>query len=173
MLRIEYCVIRVVINCCKVCIIEKKRSCNQIMAALPRERTVVTRPFHTTGVYFAGPFDMKSFTGTACRITKGYVCAFNNRSSLRSYIWPVVCFLSGSLLSVYCRRGCPRTGYQEISWQFIPAGSPHMGGLWEGAVNSFKKHFHRHAQFFKYTFEELLTVLVRIQACLNSCPLCP
>lgn len=71
------------------------------------------------------------------------------------------------------RRGCPRTGYQEISWQFIPAGSPHMGGLWEGAVKSFKKHFHRHVQFFKYIFEELPTVLVRIEACLNSCPLCP
>lgn len=26
--------------------------------------------------------------------------------------------------------------YQEISWQFIPAGAPHMGGFWESAVKS-------------------------------------
>ncbi|XP_073821491.1 uncharacterized protein [Musca autumnalis] len=64
-------------------------------------------------------------------------------------------------------------GYQEITWQFIPAGAPHMGGLWEAAVKSFKKHFYRHVKTLSYTFEEFSTILARIEACLNSRPLYP
>lgn len=30
---------------------------------------------------------------------------------------------------------------QNLEWKFIPPGSPHMGGLWEAAVKSFKFHF--------------------------------
>ncbi|XP_073811867.1 uncharacterized protein [Musca autumnalis] len=64
-------------------------------------------------------------------------------------------------------------GYQELSWNFIPAGAPHMGGLWEAAVRSFKIHFRKYAKNLKYTFEEFSTVLARIEACLNSRPLGP
>ncbi|XP_068140719.1 uncharacterized protein [Drosophila tropicalis] len=38
----------------------------------PAQRTSFARPFTTTGIDFAGPFDIKSFTGRACRISKGY-----------------------------------------------------------------------------------------------------
>ncbi|XP_075161640.1 uncharacterized protein LOC142234394 [Haematobia irritans] len=68
---------------------------------------------------------------------------------------------------------CSAYQFQQLSWQFIPAGAPHMGGLWEAAVKSFKTHFRKHASGFKYTFEEFSTVLSRIEACLNSRPLCP
>ncbi|XP_017485290.1 PREDICTED: uncharacterized protein LOC108373859 [Rhagoletis zephyria] len=48
-----------------------------------------------------------------------------------------------------------------------------MGGLWEAGVNSFKSHFKKVASAHKYTFEELSTLLCRIEACLNSRPLSP
>ncbi|XP_059222185.1 uncharacterized protein LOC131996637 [Stomoxys calcitrans] len=63
--------------------------------------------------------------------------------------------------------------HQNISWHFIPPGAPHMGGLWEAGVKSFKLHFRKVAGNVKYTFEEFQTLLSKIESCLNSRPLSP
>ena len=60
---------------------------------------------------------------------------------------------------------------QQLKWKFIPPGAPHMGGLWEAGVKSFKKHFKKVAGDFKFTFEEFGTLLSKIEACLNSRPI--
>lgn len=60
-----------------------------------------------------------------------------------------------------------------FQWQFIPPNAPHMGGLWEAGVKSFKLHFKKVAQNTKYTFEEFTTLLTRIESVLNSRPLSP
>ncbi|XP_075150880.1 uncharacterized protein LOC142224988 [Haematobia irritans] len=218
LIRIEYWIprltslIRSTINHCKRCLLDRKKSCTQIMAALPPERTVLTRPFTTTGVDFAGPFDIKSFIERACKITKGYVCVFVCFSTKAIHLEAISDLSTKTFLAAFhrfiSRRGCPKTifsdngtnfvgasremeeelrcvlkegrdkvcsayQFQQLSWQFIPAGAPHMGGLWEAAVKSFKTHFRKHASGFKYTFEEFSNVLSRIEACLNSRPLCP
>ncbi|XP_046868552.1 uncharacterized protein LOC124461007 [Drosophila willistoni] len=64
--------VKSVVNSCKVCVIYKIRLQSQLMGTLPSQRTTFARPFTTTGIDFAGPFDLKSFTGRACRISKGY-----------------------------------------------------------------------------------------------------
>ncbi|XP_075150703.1 uncharacterized protein LOC142224804 [Haematobia irritans] len=218
LIRIEYWIprltslIRSTINRCKRCLLDRKKSCTQIMAALPPERTVLTRPFTTTGVDFAGPFEIKLFIGRACKITKGYVCVFVCFSTKAIHLEATSDLSTTTFLAAFhrfiSRRGCPKTifsdngtnfvgasremdkvlgcvfkegrdkvcsayQFQQLSWQFIPAGAPHMGGLWEAAVKSFKTHFRKHASGFKFTFEEFSTVLSRIEACLNSRPLCP
>ncbi|XP_075162779.1 uncharacterized protein LOC142235410 [Haematobia irritans] len=181
------------------------------MAAPPPERTVLTRPFTTTGVDFAGPFDSKSFIGRACKITKGYVCVFVCFSTKTIHVEATSDLSTTTFLTAFhrfiSRRGCPKTifsdnctnfvgasremekelrcvlkeardkvcsayQFQQLSWQFIPAVAPHMGGLWEAAVKSFKTHFRNYASEFKYTFEAFSTVLSRIEACLNSMPFC-
>lgn len=58
-----------------------------------------------------------------------------------------------------------------FEWSFIPPNAPHMGGLWEAGVKSFKKHFKKVTENKKYTFEEFATLLIRIEAVLNSRPL--
>jgi len=60
-----------------------------------------------------------------------------------------------------------------INWKFIPVYSPHFGGLWESAVKSIKHHLIRQLGNAVLTFEELYTILSRIEACLNSRPLFP
>lgn len=61
----------------------------------------------------------------------------------------------------------------QISWKFIPARSPHMGGLWEAAVKSAKFHLRRVLGESVLSYEDMYTLLVQIEACLNSRPLQP
>jgi hypothetical protein len=60
-----------------------------------------------------------------------------------------------------------------IEWRFIPPNSPHVGGIWEAGVKSFKNHFKRIAGTSLLTAEEMYTLLTLIEACLNSRPLTP
>lgn len=60
-----------------------------------------------------------------------------------------------------------------IHWHFIPACSPHFGGLWEAGVKSFKHHLRRILNNTTLSYEELQTLLIQIEAVLNSRPLCP
>ncbi|XP_065357232.1 uncharacterized protein LOC135951499 [Calliphora vicina] len=201
--------IKFTINKCKTCIVYKKRCQQQIMAALPSERAEITRPFTHTGLDFAGPFDVKSYSGRACRISKGYVCVFVCFSTKAIHLEATSELSTQAFLAAFsrfvARRGCPlhlhsdngknfvgaskvlakefiqtsqqrilaNYAHQNISWHFIPAGPPHMGGLWEAGVKSFKTHFRKITGCYKYTFEELSTLLSKIESCLNSRPISP
>ena len=199
--------VKTVANRCKPCVLYKKRCQKQLMAALPSERTEISRPFAHTGVDFTGPFDIKNYTGRACLITKGYVCVFVCFSTKAIHLEATSDLSTTTFLSAFqrfvSRRGCPlhihsdngtnfvgasRTlarefilnsknavsaiyAHQNIQWHFIPPGAPHMGGLWEAGVKSFKTHFRKVGDPYKYTFEEFSTLLARIEACLNSRPI--
>ena len=62
---------------------------------------------------------------------------------------------------------------QGTQWSFIPPRAPHFGGLWEAAVRSFKTHYKRIIGETKLTYEEMATLAAKIEACMNSRPLCP
>ncbi|XP_015522346.2 uncharacterized protein LOC107226152 [Neodiprion lecontei] len=57
--------------------------------------------------------------------------------------------------------------------RFSPPSAPHCGGLWEAAVKSVKYHLKRVIGESTLTFEEMSALLVQVEACLNSRPLCP
>lgn len=63
--------------------------------------------------------------------------------------------------------------YEPIKWHFIPARSPHFGGLWESAVKLIKYHVARVIGQQILNFEELSTVLYKIEAIVNSRPITP
>ncbi|XP_075163135.1 uncharacterized protein LOC142235763 [Haematobia irritans] len=201
--------IKTTINKCKPCVIYKHKCQNQLMSALPPERSEISRPFAHTGIDFAGPFDIKHYTGRCCRISKGYVCVFVCFSTKAIHLEATSDLSTETFLAAFSRfvsrRGCPLHvhsdngtnfvgaskslakdfvqmsqqtvqsiyGFQGLTWHFIPPGAPHMGSLWEAGVKSFKTHFRKVAGQFKHTFEEFQTLLTRIEACLNSRPLCP
>ena len=50
-------------------------------------------------------------------------------------------------------------GPRGLTWHFNPAGAPHMEGLWEAGVKSFKHHFKLLVGSLKYSFEEFSTLL--------------
>ena len=62
---------------------------------------------------------------------------------------------------------------ESIDWQFIPARSPHFGGIWEAAVKSFKFHLKRIICNHVFSLENFTTLTIQIEACLNSRPLTP
>lgn len=66
----------------------------------------------------------------------------------------------------------PLLADKGIQWHFIPPHSPNFGGLWESNVKAVKYHLSRILNGTPLTFEELTTVLARIESCLNSRPLC-
>ncbi|CAB0038563.1 unnamed protein product [Trichogramma brassicae] len=62
---------------------------------------------------------------------------------------------------------------EGIEWKFIPPSAPHFGGLWEAAVRSYKFHLKRAVGTQHVTYEELNTLIIGVEAVLNSRPLEP
>jgi len=61
----------------------------------------------------------------------------------------------------------------NIMWKFNPPRTPHMGGLWEAAVKAMKLLMRKTLQSQLLKVDELTSVLVEIEAVLNSRPLAP
>ncbi|XP_062134720.1 uncharacterized protein LOC133844653 [Drosophila sulfurigaster albostrigata] len=201
--------LKTVISACKTCVIHRRKLQSQLMGDLPTARSTFSRPFTNSGVDFAGPFDVKSYVGRGCKITKGYVCVFACFSTKAIHLEATTDLTAEKFLEAFsrfvARRGCPLHMYsdngktfvgassilskefvestrnlivtthshQGLAWHFNPPGAPHMGGLWEAGVKSFKTHFYKTVSSVKHTFEELSTLLSKIEACLNSRPLTP
>ncbi|XP_043259315.1 uncharacterized protein LOC122401313 [Colletes gigas] len=62
---------------------------------------------------------------------------------------------------------------EGVNWSFSPPRSPHFGGLWEAAVKAFKKHFKATLGEALFTYEQLNSIIIEIEAILNSRPLTP
>ena len=75
--------------------------------------------------------------------------------------------------SMFSKEVFSHLAARGTDWKFIPPRAPHFGGLWEAAVRSFKYHLRRVVGSTNFTFEEFATLTAKIEACLNSRPVCP
>ncbi|XP_055622597.1 uncharacterized protein LOC129766156 [Toxorhynchites rutilus septentrionalis] len=62
---------------------------------------------------------------------------------------------------------------EGMRWHFNPPSAPHFGGLWEAAVRSAKHHLLRVIGENPVSLEDMNTLLIQVEACLNSRPLTP
>jgi hypothetical protein len=60
------------------------------------------------------------------------------------------------------------TQQRQFQWHFIPPNSPHFGGLWKAGIEPLKYHWKRIVSKVLLTFEEFSTLIMQIEACLNS-----
>lgn len=79
-------------------------------------------------------------------------------------------------LRVFIAKGSPamnwvRLAGEGIQWRFNPTAAPYFGDLWEAAVKAVKHHLWRTIGETTLTFEEMSTLLSKIEAYLNSRPL--
>ncbi|XP_041450114.1 uncharacterized protein LOC121404525 [Drosophila obscura] len=118
-------VVRAVIHSCKVCVLHRKRLQTQLMGDLPASRVTFSRPFTCTGVDFAGPFDVKSLTGRACRISKGYVCVFVCFFTKAIHLEATSDLYTDTFLAAFARfvarRGCPHEVQSDNGRNFVGA----------------------------------------------------
>ncbi|XP_055589536.1 uncharacterized protein LOC129741775 [Uranotaenia lowii] len=63
--------------------------------------------------------------------------------------------------------------HNGIEWHFIPPRAPHFGGLWESAVKSCKHHLIRVLGTSALAYDDIVTLLCQIEACVNSRPILP
>ncbi|XP_026467856.1 uncharacterized protein LOC113371444 [Ctenocephalides felis] len=136
-------IVRQRIHKCNKCFRSNPKSFTPIMADLPSPRVMEAKPFQHTGTDYAGPF----------RVTMGKFRGLINSETF-----------SASLNSELHKH--------NINWSFNPPAAPHFGGLWESNIKSIKAHLYRVIDEQILTYEELNTVLIQIEALLNSRPLC-
>ncbi|XP_072761509.1 uncharacterized protein [Anoplolepis gracilipes] len=164
------------------------------MRNLPSARVTSSRPFCIVGVDYCGPIFVRE-------ATKAVHIELVSGLSTEEFLGALKCFIErrGKPSSIYSDNGTNFVGAnrvleelrdlfnreefrrhivnemanEAITWHFIPPRAPHFGGLWEAAVRSIKHHLNRTVSYGSLTFEESATLLIQIEAILNSRPLTP
>lgn len=193
--------IRHVLSKCIKCFRAKPTSQIPYMGDLPSQRVTQLKPFQCVGVDYAGPFSISLSKHRGVKTQKAYLCLFvcfatkalhlelASDLSSESFIAALRRFIArrGRCNQIFSDCGSNFVGAQreisqymqnaveteKIQWSFNPPSAPHFGGLWESGVKAVKSHITRVVGAQVLTYEEFYTLLVQIEAILNSRPLCP
>ena len=69
------------------------------------------------------------------------------------------------------RQSSHLTSKRRIVWKFSPPRASHYGGLWESSIKSMKLLLKKNVQGYILTVPEFTTIVVNVEATLNSRPL--
>ncbi|XP_070855417.1 uncharacterized protein [Drosophila suzukii] len=195
--------VRTILRKCITCFRASPSIGSQLMGDLPVPRVnPPNRPFIATGVDYTGAIEIKAARLRGTSTYKGYIAIFVCLATKAVHLEAVTGLSSehfqlafsrftgrrGPVQHMYSDNGTNFVGANKLlacapqadhdhatcpTWHFTPPYSPNFGGLWEAGVKSIKHHVKRIVGSHKQTYEELATVLIRIEACLNCRPLCP
>ena len=179
-----------VVNSCMRCKRHDSRPCNQAAAPLPAQRIQSAPPFSHTGLDYAGPVFTSDYPGKklyillfTCAVTRAVHLELTDSMNLQDCMLAVRRFIG--------RRGMPTkfqsdnaktfiSAAQELTniygmtapqWDYITPRSPWWGGYWERLVKSVKLAMKKTLGVSSITKGEMITLLVEIEACINSRPL--
>ncbi|XP_055918461.1 uncharacterized protein LOC129950552 [Eupeodes corollae] len=145
------------------CFRYKPKLLQQIMGNLPADRLRAQRPFLICGVDFCGPVYWSTRNSEDDSLRQRDELCGSPEDLERG--WRRVRAREASHLLVRSRR--------RVQFRLHTSKSPHFGGLWEAAVKAAKTLLHRTVGNALLTAEELLTVLIEVEAILNSRPIAP
>ncbi|XP_070144177.1 uncharacterized protein [Drosophila kikkawai] len=178
--------VRRVLRKCVRCFRTRPSTSTQLMGDLPLHRVnPPNRPFLATGVDYTGAIELKAARLRGTSFYKGYIAVFICLVTKAVHLEAVTGLTTEHFLLALDRfigrRGMAAVGLRQAhspkarcaACHFNPPQSNNFGGLWEANVKSVKHHLKRVIANRRITYEELYTVLVSIEACLNSRPLCP
>ena len=177
-------------NSCFNCQRVDKKACSQPTAPLPDVRVQKSAPFSVIGIDHAGPLYCSDRPGQKqyiLLITCGVVRALH--LELVNSLGVEDCVLA--LRKFIARRGIPSIIYSDNAktfgaahgqlqklygvlcpdWRFIVPRAPWWGGWWERLVRTVKAALRKSVGTRSLTHKELDTLLVEIEACVNSRPL--
>ncbi|GBN74693.1 hypothetical protein AVEN_206945-1, partial [Araneus ventricosus] len=172
----------------------------EISAPLPPDRVEKSQPFEVSGIDFAGPLILRDGSKVyialfTCTVTRGIHLELITSLSAECFIQAFRRFISrrGVCKIIYSdnaktfKRADKELKYlyklckdenvsrfivnNGITWKFIVEGAPWWGGFWERLVRSVKTCLKRILGKSSLTYEELYTVLVEIEAVINSRPI--
>ena len=182
------------------CVICRRRSLQAqppLMGQLPSESVTPDLVFNRVGIDYTGPILTKYGHVGKPTLVKSYVCVFVSLSVKAVHLELVSDLTTEAFIACLrrfiARRGKPSLIFSDHGSNFIGASkqlkdlfeflqrqessAPFApvrilnGSTFQREHKSFKKHLSRVVGEVKLTFEELLTVLTQIEACLNSRPL--
>lgn len=192
--------IRSVISNCNRCFRVRPSPIVPLMGNLPLERINQLKPFSCVGVDFGGPYLVTMSKARGVKSTKAYICLFVCFVT-RAIHLELASDLSTEAFLAALRRFIARRGRcsvihsdcgtnfvgankylrdifrnatenERIEFKFNCPSAPHFGGIWEAGIKCTKVHLSRVIGEQILTFEEFYTILVQIEAVLNSRPLC-
>ena len=159
------------------------------MAPLPLERVTIAPPFTTIVTDFAGPFQTKCVGHRSIIKFESFLCIFVCLGIRAVHLEMTSGQQAEHFLQAFdrfkARRGIPKNIYSDngpcfvkakkavqTDWEFGPPAGPHHQGLAEAAVKSCKRCLLKTTKNQVLTYEEYCTLFSRVEAVLNSRPIC-
>jgi hypothetical protein len=171
--------VRRILHNCRTCREPVKLA--QKMAPLPKERICIMPAFTNVGIDFAGPLYVK----VTDRSQKVYICLFScmvtraihlelvHDMSTEHFILALKRMMSrrGRIRLIISDNAKTLLSNKDIQWHFITERAPWHGGFYERMVQNVKKTLKRVLGNSRLSMVELETVLIEVEAQVNSRPL--